>query len=64
MEPQDTIFLKARDMADPVERAAYLTQVCGNDAELRGRVEALLRDAKGADKFFGPDPTVGSTAAL
>jgi eukaryotic-like serine/threonine-protein kinase len=56
MEPQDTIFLRSRDIADPVERAAYLTQACGNDADLRQRVETMLRDAAGADAFFGPEP--------
>ena len=64
MEPQDTIFLKARDIADPAERAAYLTQACGNDADLRQRVEAMLRDAAGADEFFGPEGTVVSSAPI
>src|SRR3954469_16708943 len=31
------------DLSDPAERAAYLDRECGDDAELRGRVEALLR---------------------
>jgi WD40 repeat protein/serine/threonine protein kinase len=56
MEPQDTIFLRVRDIADPVERAACLTQACGNDAALRERVEAMLRDATWAAEFFGPEP--------
>ena len=43
MKLQDTIFLTARDMADPAERAAYLAQACGKDADLRQRVEAMLR---------------------
>src|SRR5436309_1094296 len=38
-----SLFLAASDLADPVERAAYLERECGDDAELRGRVEALLR---------------------
>jgi WD40 repeat protein/serine/threonine protein kinase/gas vesicle protein len=38
-----SLFLKASDLADPAERAAYLERECGGDAELRGRVEALLR---------------------
>jgi eukaryotic-like serine/threonine-protein kinase len=58
MPSQDTIFVTARDIADPAERAAYLTQACGNDADLRQRVEAMLRDATGADEFFGPEATV------
>jgi eukaryotic-like serine/threonine-protein kinase len=64
MEPQDTIFLKARDIADPAERAAYLTQSCGNDAALRQRVEAMVRDATGADEFFGPEGTVDGSAFI
>jgi eukaryotic-like serine/threonine-protein kinase len=58
MESEDTIFLKGREIADPDERAAYLMQACGNDADLRQRVEAMLRDAAAADKFFGPEGTV------
>jgi serine/threonine-protein kinase len=38
-----SLFLAAVDLADPAERAAYLGRECGTDAELRGRVEALLR---------------------
>ena len=38
-----SLFLVASDLSDPVERAAYLDRECGDDAELRGRVEALLR---------------------
>jgi serine/threonine protein kinase/tetratricopeptide (TPR) repeat protein len=38
-----SLFLNASDLADPAERAAYLERACGGDAELRGRVEALLR---------------------
>jgi len=63
MESQDAIFLTARDMADPAERAAYQTQACGNDADLRQRVEAMLRDAAGADEFFGPEGTVVGAAS-
>jgi serine/threonine protein kinase/tetratricopeptide (TPR) repeat protein len=38
-----SLFLTASDLADPAERAAYLERECGGDAELRARVEALLR---------------------
>jgi serine/threonine protein kinase len=37
------IFLAAVERADPQEQEAYLRQACGDDAELRRRVEALLR---------------------
>ncbi len=38
-----SLFLAASDIADRAARAAYLDRECGGDAELRGRVEALLR---------------------
>src|SRR5262249_5740314 len=38
-----SLFLAASDLSDPEARAAYLDRECGGDAELRGRVEALLR---------------------
>jgi serine/threonine protein kinase/tetratricopeptide (TPR) repeat protein len=53
-----SLFLNASDLADPAERAAYLNRECGNDDELRNRVEALLR--AGEDS---PAPPAGSEAA-
>jgi WD40 repeat protein/serine/threonine protein kinase len=38
-----SIFCEARECQSATERAAYLDAVCGADAELRARVEALLR---------------------
>jgi len=38
-----SLFLAASDLANPAERAAYLDRECGGEAELRARVEALLR---------------------
>src|SRR6266496_1929070 len=64
MESLDDIFLNAREIGDPAERTAYLGQACGADAALRGRVEALLRDADGAKDFFGAEdnlPGLGAT---
>src|SRR5271168_4452808 len=40
---EKSLFLAASDLSDSAERAAYLDRECGEDAELRGRVEALLR---------------------
>ena len=51
MDSLDDIFLNARELGDLAERSAYLAQACGADAALRGRVEALLRDADGAMDF-------------
>jgi serine/threonine protein kinase len=58
MESRDDIFLKARAIADTAEQAAYLNTACEGNAELRQRVEAMLRDAEKADDFFGPAGTV------
>jgi len=38
-----SLFLAASDIADPAERAVFLDCECGGDAEMRARVEALLR---------------------
>jgi formylglycine-generating enzyme required for sulfatase activity len=37
------LVLEATEMADAPARAAYLDRACGDDVDLRGRVEALLR---------------------
>jgi serine/threonine protein kinase len=54
-----SLFLAASDLADPVERIAFLERECGGDAELRGRVEALLRanDAAPLPPAGVPDAT-------
>jgi hypothetical protein len=54
-----SLFLAASDLDDPAERAAYLERECGGDAELRARVEALLR-AKAAPLPLAPGATVDS----
>jgi serine/threonine protein kinase len=52
-----SLFLAASELADPAERAAYLSRECGEDAELRARVEALLR-ANDAGPTPEPDSEV------
>jgi TPR repeat protein len=66
MEPLDTIYLNAREIADPGKRAAYLSQVCGSDADSRQRLEAMLRDADAAEEYFGSAQNVpdGATALM
>src|SRR5262245_56242392 len=49
-----SLFLAASDL-DPAERAAYLERACAGDAELRARVEALLR-ADDAAPLPAPEP--------
>jgi serine/threonine protein kinase len=46
------IFLAAMEQDDPAKRATYLDQVCGADASLRQRVEALLHSHEGATDFM------------
>ena len=58
-----SLFLAASDLADPAERAAYLDRECGGDAELRARVEALLR-ANDAAPPSVPEATVDSANGL
>jgi WD40 repeat protein/tRNA A-37 threonylcarbamoyl transferase component Bud32 len=49
---QQDIFTAALLITDPEGRAAYLAQACGGDAELRRRVETLLRTHEGAGDFL------------
>jgi serine/threonine protein kinase len=63
----DRIFLEAVEMPTPADRAAYLDRVCAGDADLRARVEALLRSHEEAGTFLeGPlfDPLQTSDQAL
>src|SRR5512143_3138303 len=62
MESRDDIFLAARELAEPGERAAYLARACGADARLRAEVEGMLREAVGADAFFAPSESRGTVA--
>src|SRR5262245_24385680 len=41
--PEESIFLRAAEIASAEERAAYLERACGADRALRSAVEALLR---------------------
>src|SRR5579864_8098264 len=47
------LFLQAAEIEDASARRAFLSQVCGEDADLRRRVEELLA----ADEQAGPAPT-------
>ena len=48
------IFITALDHESGVERAAYLDSACGDNADLRRRVEALLLAHERADEVLGP----------
>ena len=62
MESLDDIFLNARQLADPDERAAYLAEACSGDGGVRQRVEAMLRDAERAEKIFGQESPASTGA--
>ncbi len=48
----EAIFAAALEKSSPAERAAYLDEVCAGDADLRGRVDALLRAGDRAGSFL------------
>ena len=49
---KDDIFHTAAEIADPQQRAAYLDDACGGDAELRREVQALLEHDAAAQSFL------------
>ena len=53
------IFNSALERTTPAERAAYLDGACAEDAELRARIEALIRAHEQAGGFL---PTEGAVA--
>lgn len=55
------IFLHALELAGEEARSAYLETVCGTDAELRKRVENLLRSHRPEDSFLDPRKLHGNT---
>ena len=46
------IFLGASSLPDPATRRAYLQSACGNNLQLRARVEDALAAQAGAEDFF------------
>jgi serine/threonine protein kinase len=59
----DTIFCAAIEIAAEDERAAYVARACGEDHELRGRVQKLLDAHFRAGSFLEePVPAVGPQA--
>ena len=51
-----SIFEEAVEIASPEERAAYLERACGGDAQIRRKVEALLRALDEAGSFLEASP--------
>ncbi|MCA9117669.1 MAG: serine/threonine protein kinase, partial [Planctomycetaceae bacterium] len=56
------IFLAAIDIADPAERAAWVAEACGADAELQARVEQLLKSHEQASQFLETPAGADSSA--
>jgi hypothetical protein len=63
-----SIFCGALEQSTPEDRAAYLDAACGQDAELRARVDVLLRAHEAASGFLpehggsrDPRPTIDDT---
>lgn len=50
---EEAIFAAALDRRDPSERAALLKEMCGENAELRARIETLL-NAEGSKNTDEP----------
>src|SRR5215471_1040814 len=59
-----TIFGEALECASPQERAAYLDRACGQDSELRARVEELLRAHEAAGGFLQGHPPANVPESL
>jgi serine/threonine protein kinase/tetratricopeptide (TPR) repeat protein len=57
----ETIFAQAIDIAAAEERAAFLRQACGNNAQLHDEVEKLVRDHFRAGAFL-QEPAAGLAA--
>jgi WD40 repeat protein/serine/threonine protein kinase len=55
------IFYEAIDRASPDERSAYLNEACGQDLQLRARVDDLLRAHRDAGNFLGGDSSADGT---
>ena len=50
-QTEESIFAEALDKL-PAERAAFLDAACGCDAELRARIQRLLKSHTGAGSFL------------
>src|ERR1019366_4821938 len=58
------IFNSALEQATPAERAAYLDGACGEDADLRARIEALIRAHEQAGGFLPTEDAKPQAAEL
>jgi serine/threonine protein kinase len=61
---QKEIFLAAREIADTGERFRFLEEACGDDAELRSRIEVMLGADAAQDDFLEPSETLAASVAI
>ena len=54
---EETIFTAALEKTEPAERASFVIDACGADADLRQRVEGLLAAQEKAGSFLERPPT-------
>ena len=59
----ESIFMSALEKGSPAERQAFLDEACGDQPEIRARVEALLRADSDAGSFLAR-PASGMDATL
>ncbi|MCY2984181.1 MAG: serine/threonine-protein kinase [Planctomycetota bacterium] len=52
----EELYLKAVQILDPIQRAAYLDAACANEPDLRRKVEELLNAHANVGKFLEPQP--------
>ena len=57
-DPSDakSLFLRAAELTNPTERAAFLSQACDGKPDLRSRVEKLLKAASDPDSLIDCPP--------
>ena len=63
MQERD-IFIEALQKADPSERDAFLEGACGQDADLRNRVQRLLSEHERQESFFLDSPPLGTNPTI
>lgn len=60
----EAIFHRALEFATPAERASYLEGACQGDAEVRTKVEELLRAHLQAGRFLPTEPSITAASVV
>jgi|UniRef100_UPI003783A9AF tRNA A-37 threonylcarbamoyl transferase component Bud32 len=61
---QKEIFLAAREISDAGERARFITEACGGDFALRGRIETMLGAEGEKNGFLEPNETLTASVPI